>query len=292
MKNLFFILAAGALIFSGCDYVDNPHQTGANPGGPGGNGLVRRVLVEEVTGHVCTSCPQATTTLLSIEALYPGRVIPIAIHTGFFAIPCPPGILPNGAPAGSYSEDFNTPEGNEFDVTFPNMSPSPPAAMINRMDYPGIYDKEAGDWASLVDSILAEPIIADLEFDTVIYNQASRALDLTVTGQFINAQNGTFKLVVMVVEDSLSGWQLNAGVNVPGYNFMHVLRGCVNTPGSIFGTEVATGAIAANSTFTYTLPASYTVNAAWQANHCKLVAYIYNTSTMEVLQAAEAKLIE
>lgn len=288
MKKIFLPVITVVLLAAGCDYVDVPTQTGSSGGG-GGNGVTRRVLIEDFTGHTCPNCPGAAVTLHNIQDLYPGQVMGIAVHAGWFAEPCPPHPLPAGATAGSFSEDLRCATGNDYDLVY-GLSASPPVGMVNHLGYPGNVAKSQGSWAGLVDSLLQTPAVADLEFDTVIYNSGTRDLNVTMTGKFIDAQNGTFNVAIMLVEDSLTGWQINGTTYIPDYVFMHLLRDCINTPGSIAGTEVATGAIVANSTFTWVMPAAYNVSASYNASHCKLIAYVYNTTTKEVLQAAEVEL--
>lgn len=294
MKLLSVTFLALCLVFCGCDYVDVPTQNGGTNTG-GSSGITRRILIEEFTGHTCPTCPAAAITLHNIENLYPDQVMIIAIHTGWFGDPCPPHPLPSGAVAGDFAEDFTTGtsncEGTEYDQTFSGIAPQPPGGLVNRLGFPsGTFRKEQGSWASITDSLLGTPAVAGLEFDTVIYNSVTHQLDFSIDGQFISAQNGSFNIAIMLVEDSLTGWQINGQTNVPDYTFMHVLRACVNTPGSIVGSPVSSGAIAAGSNFSYDLPATYTVNSNWHTQHCKLIAFIYNTSTQEVLQAAEAEL--
>ena len=293
MKKILIPIIAAAFFFAGCDYVEVPTQTGGTSGG--GNGVTRRVLLEEFTGHTCIACPAGAATIEQLHGLYDDQLITIAIHHGWFAEPCPPHPLPNGAQTGSFSEDFTTGttsgEGYEYEVNFPAVFSTLPNGMVNRLGFPsGTYPKSQGEWGTLVDSLIQIPASADLEI-THTYSTSSRALSMSIDGQFIDAQNGTFNVAVMLTEDSLVGWQIDGTVYIPNFVFMHVLRACVNTPGSIIGTPVMTGSINANSSFTWTLPASYTVDNAYNANHCRLIAILYNTATMEVLQAAEAKLV-
>lgn len=289
MKNVLFLFAAALLILPGCDYVSAPQQAGSSGGGGGGNGITRRVLLEDFTGHTCPNCPSAAVTLHTLQDLYPDQIMAISIHTGWFGDPCPPHPLPNGAQAGSFSEDLTCATSDDYDAVY-SMSGSPPVGMVNRLGYPSNYIKQAGEWASIIDSLLQTTATADLEFDTVIYNASTHNLDVSMTGKFIDAQNGTFNLAVMLVEDSLSGWQIDGTTYLPSYVWMHVLRDCINTPGSITGEQVATGTITANSTFNWTLSSSYNVSTSFNPAHCHLIAYIYNTATKEALQAAEADL--
>lgn len=295
LSTSLFAAAAILVLSGGCDYVDVPQQTGGP--GPGDTGVaIRRVLVEEFTGHTCIACPAGAATIEQLHNIYGEQMITVAVHHGWFADPCPPHPLPNGAPAGSFSEDFTTGttsgEGYEYEVSFPGLFASLPSGMVNRVGVPSnTHVIGAGDWGSKVDSILQIPPSADLEIEHT-YNTTTRALNLTVNGEFIDAQSGSFNVAILLTEDSLVGWQIDGTNYIPDFVFMHVLRGCVNTPGSIAGTQVMTGTIAANSTFSWNMPAAYTVNSNFVDTHCHLVAILYNTTTFEVLQAAEVELVE
>lgn len=295
MKKIMLIATSLVFLFGGCDYVEVPTQAGGSNNGNGNGGVTRRVLLEEFTGHICIACPTGAAVIEQMEDLYGDRLVTIAVHHGFFANPCPPSPLPNNAPDSSFLENFttgtNSGEGYEYELNYPDVFGTLPSGLVNRAGVPsGSYAKSHGSWPSVVDSVMQLPAVADLEFDTVIYNTSSRALNFSVRGEFLSSQNGTFNIVVMLTEDSLIGWQTDGSTYIPDYVFKHVLRACVNTPGSIVGTSVATGSIAPGSDFTFELPAAYTVNANWNAGHCHLIAFIYNTNTKEVLQAAEADL--
>ncbi len=296
MRSIFFT-AATFLLFGGCDYIEVPQQAGS--GNNDTDIVVRKVLMEEFTGHTCIACPQGAATIEQLHNIYGNQMITVAVHHGWFADPCPPvgtHPTPNGAPAGSFSEDFTTGttsgEGYEYEVNFPGLFASLPVGMVNRVGFPGgDYVKQQGQWGGLIDSLVQVPPSADLDIEHT-YNTSTRALTLTVDGNFIDAQSGTFNVAVMITEDSLVGWQIDGTVYVPDFVFMHVLRGCVNTPGSIIGTPVLTGNIDANTPFSWTLPSTYTVNSNFVAEHCHLVAILYNTATFEVLQAEEVELVE
>jgi hypothetical protein len=290
----FSTLAAIILLSCGCDYVDVPQQAGG--GGNDADIVIRKVLMEETTGHTCIACPLGATTIEQLHNYYGEQMITIAVHHGWFADACPPvgtHSTPNGAPAGSFSEDFTTDgEGAEYELNFANVFAVLPNGMVNRLGVPGgTYAKSSAEWGPTIDSLVQIPPSADLDIEHT-YNTSTRALTLTVEGDFIDAQNGTFNVAVMITEDSLVGWQIDGSTFVPDFVFMHVLRGCVNTPGSIIGTPVMTGNIDANTPFTWTMQSAYTVNSNFNARHCHLVAILYNTATFEVLQAEEVELVE
>ena len=294
-RETLFMLTAIVLLSCSCDYVDVPRQAGSAGGDTGI--VVRRVLVEEFTGHTCIACPAGAAMIEQLHNNYEDQMITVAVHHGWFALPCIGSHSPpNNAPAGSFTEDFTTGttsgEGYDYELNFPSLFAALPVAMINRMGYANnTYVIESGNWGSKVDSLLQLPPSAGLEIEHT-YNPTTRALNISVDGKFIDAQSGTFNVAVLITEDSLTGWQTDGSTFIPDFVFMHVLRACVNTPGSIIGTQVMSGTIAANSTFSWSMQSAYTVNSSFVAEHCHLVAILYNTATFEVLQAEDVELVE
>jgi hypothetical protein len=131
---------------------------------------------------------------------------------------------------------------------------------------------------------------------THTYDNATRALNFNINGNFLTPQSNAahnYNVVAVITEDGLTGYQQNNAIAtgwVANYTFNHVLRACVNTPGSISGSLVHTGVVNPGDTIDYTLPAAYTVSNAYNVANCHLIVYIYNTITKEVLQAEEVKL--
>lgn len=296
MKKNLFILAVLALAFQSCDYVGNPHET-ITDGGGGTDSTVhtRRVLVEDYTGHKCPNCPQAALVAEALDSTYDDKVVIVALHaSGVFATPT----TPAGAPAGSYLVDYRTAAGNAYNSsTYFNFS-AYPNGMINRRYYTPSTTTHIiphTSWASEVASLLALPAVADLTI-TNTYNSTTRSLSINTVSEFVSDTllSGTYKLIVMITQDSIVDWQENGTTHVPDYLHMHVLRDNVN---GTWGDTLVTGSFAAHTQVTknyvYTLPSAYpttgTNTSVCDENHCHVVAFIYNTANYEVIQAAEAK---
>src|SRR4051812_39355218 len=58
---------------------------------------VRKVLVEDYTGHRCVNCPPAGVTLENLRTTYPQQVIGLGVHANFWAKPSPCMSKPAGA---------------------------------------------------------------------------------------------------------------------------------------------------------------------------------------------------
>jgi len=294
-KNIFIVLAAAAAMgFASCDYVNNPNESISSGGGGDDSTLhERRVLVEDYTGHKCTACPQAALAAEALEDTYGEKVVVVAVHAGFFATTTPVA----GAPSGSYTVDYRTSAGTTYDspTYFGISNAGNPNGMINRKDYTpsGVaHIKAHTTWATEVAGLLALPPLADLTI-TNTYNSSTRSLSTNLVSEFLSdtLTSGTYKLIVMLTQDSIIDWQLNAGVHIPDYLHRHVLRANIN---STWGDTLVSGTFTAHSqvtkNYTYSIPTAYLGSTA-VAENCHVVAFIYNTANYEVLQAAEAKVI-
>jgi hypothetical protein len=249
------------------------------------------MLVEDYTGHKCTACPQAAIEANQLKQTYGEKIVVIAVHAGFFADPT----TPSGAPAGSYKTDFRTAAGDTYDNStyFGISDVGNPNGMINRKDYSpttGAHVKAYTSWSSEISSLLALAPDADLTL-TNNYNSSTRSLSVNAVSEILNdtITSGTYKLVVMITQDSIIDWQLDAGVHIPDYLHRHVLRDNINgTWGDTLMSGTVTPHTPVSKNYTYTLPAAYKGNTC-NENNCYVVAFIYNTANYEILQAAEAK---
>ncbi len=68
MRKIFFTIVTAALLWSGCDQLENPYtyvkyrymdeKYGPAPTFNFEEGMTKNVLVEEFTGHLCGFCPK------------------------------------------------------------------------------------------------------------------------------------------------------------------------------------------------------------------------------------------
>lgn len=277
-----FLLIA-VLGFTGCDHVKDARSPSSGP--VTGN---RKVLIEDYTGHKCGNCPAAADTLAYIKNKYPGKIIPVAIHAGFFA---------TAAPSTSYPTDFRNPVGNAYDNQFGISLAGNPNGLVNRGNYgTGNFIKAYTTWEGDAFQMLATPAKFELKIRTT-FNATSNNLNTSVVVKSLGYNTGMYKLVLLLTEDSIIGEQLDYRLPsgsqlIPNYTFEHVLRDAIN---STWGDAVfASGAIPNDSVVkTYN---NYTVNSAYRARKCHVVAYIYDAGSSsptyyEVLQAEEEKVV-
>jgi hypothetical protein len=287
LRNLLSIALFGAL--AACDYVDQPLPppgSGGGGGNGGTDGVPRRVLLEEFTGHLCDNCPEAAITAKQLQNIYgPENLVVVAIHAGaFFSEPANPP-FPNGA----FSSDHRTVAGNTYATTFGVFFL--PTGAVSRKPYNQSMLISHAAWSSAVADIIGDPAYMDLWFSELDYDAGQG----TVTPQVRIAvarplETTTYRLVVQLLENRVVDWQLNGNASppeVPDYEHMHMLRANLN---GTWGQDVLAGNPSVGDTLTVDLPA-YTLDPAWNWDECSLVAYVYDNGTDEVLQVVERKFV-
>jgi thiol-disulfide isomerase/thioredoxin len=290
-KVVAFIAASAVLVFSGFDKVLIPQQqtSSTNVGD-----TVRKIFIEDFTGHYCPNCPRAAEMLDSLQHTFPGQVIGMGVHIQDFAEPWPIHATIGGQQPNTFMEDFRIPEATEYNSIFGTDAFPLPTGFVNRS---GALSGPTGvsAWPSVAATELAKPITAYLKIHPT-YNSTTGALSVNVTGKFMVDTSGTFRIALFLTEDSIPGSQTDNLLPSPGidnnYVFNHVCRGSINSPGFILGESLSTGPVAANTLINYTISNSFTVNPAYNPAHCKIIAILFQTSDYGVLQAAECELIE
>lgn len=292
MKKLFyFIFSASTIGFTSCDYVSKPLEVQTDQGGSVDSTVVRKILLEDYTGHECGNCPTAARLITNtIIPAYGEKVIAVGVHAGFFA-------ETGSAP---FTKDFTTPAGDDYDSpTYFNISPNGnPSGMINRIHFNSTsftHIKLPNSWATYVDSLAQLPATAGIKI-TCSYSASTRIANLNLESTFLSNFTGNYKLVVMLTQDSIIAPQKDYSTPSPSvvtdYVHKHVLRDMINgTWGEdIITTGSVTQGQVVNKSYSYTIPATIK-NITCDDHHCHIVAYIYNVATYEVMQAEEIKVI-
>ncbi len=282
MKNIFSIIAIGLIVsFSSCDKVEGPYGTGSsgNGGGDTTQQIIRKVLVEDFTGHRCGNCPRAAESLKQLENLYGDQIVSIAVHAGFFA-----------EPAGSiFGIDYRTPIGDELDDLFGNSAAGLPNGLINRKSYNGETIIQHTNWASKTSEWINLPPDAHIIINPD-YNTGNRELSVEVRTQFLNQIDESLNMVYYIVEDSIQSPQADYDLPAPSYitdyYHRHMLRGSLN---GAFGEPLSSSnTYAVNQEITTT--SSGNIPAEWDDSKVYLVAVLYRTLSYEVVQVEEIKI--
>jgi thiol-disulfide isomerase/thioredoxin len=265
-------IVTGIAVIPACDIVEEPYLVPVGTGDTNNTGEhVRKVLLEDYTGQKCPNCPEAAEIAHSLKEIYGEQVVVLALHAGFYSVP---------DATGNFTADYRTIEGSELNSYF--AFPAYPMGMVNRTDYSGSTILLKDSWE--------EAVAAQLELDpeaqiiiTNTYNPSDRKLDCTVETEFLTDKEGTYFICVFVMESGIvSPQQTESGV-VTDYVHNHMLRKSMNgTWGELVGTD---GSAVAGTKVTN----SYTINlpTTWNDVNCSVVAFVYNNTTLEVVQAEE-----
>lgn len=284
-----WVLGAGAFLFS-CDKIDAPYGEvnvgtvdtvqfpppafAINPSEP------RRVLIEDFTGHTCGNCPAAAILLENLINTYQGRVVGVAIHAGeTFAAPAPP----------TYPVDYRTPAGDAIDAQFGVTSAGQPNGMVNRIRTGNVFYTIPNAWNNRVNNLLNNSPQADAQIGIKAYHDPEKERIIAyVHAGFLNAMNGSYRLAAYATEDSIVGDQkwYNQGLpsdHASNYVFNHTLRGNISP---IWGEDIAVNPQAGS---VYRKIWTLKLKPEWRVEHMKVVAFIYDRETWEIIQPGEAK---
>ncbi len=310
IQPLVFFFCLVVLLFNACDKIEQPYEqeqvtgpiTGVEVKSDSSKINLRKLLLEDYTGHKCGNCPKAIDTIHSILNLFPEQVIPVSIHSGYYS-------TYNTSPY-NYNwvvESPTQPGYNALDEFFQVSAQGNPNGMVNRKDFDlssFTHVKGIDQWKNDVGAIVSLPTQATLYLVNV-FDENNNNLKSTIHVRFLNALAGTYKLGTMLVEDEVLCDTL-AGRVVPqkdyrinpdddfNYHHEHVLRGYLF---GAFGDSLMTNPSAGD-----TISKVYTKNIALQKNpgdtnpyylipgHLHVIAYIYNAITFEIIQAEELKI--
>jgi len=284
LRTLIWLVAASAIFaVTSCDKIEGDflEETGDKCGKDIANFPIRKILVEDFTGHTCGNCPRAAETVASLKDIYCDHIVTVAVHMGFFAE------TKNNLDT-SYAYDFKSSVGNELDQSFDIDATGLPRGMINRSELDDKLLLAHAAWPSAVEALFSLP--PDMDINMVnTYDDVSRKITTEVTVDYINTLSGTYNLVVLLTEDSITNWQkdydLPAGQqDIRYYLHRHVLRKSFN---STWGNKIASSGVTAgqSTTQTYTM----ILPEDWVEDRCGVVAYVYETTSLEVVQAEESE---
>ncbi len=275
---VFFVVCYGLWVH--CDRVKGPFvevqqdvDTTWNPVFPERYNPVKKILLEDFTGHQCGNCPRAHEEAQSIYNQYPGQIVILSEHVGYFA---------EVRSSGKYTYDFRTQVGNEIDSEFGASSEGLPKGMINRITYNQSKIQDRNVWNTIVNQVLQMPIQADIQILSK-WSSDNKILNVAVQAKNIQTHSNHLKIFVYLVEDSIINWQKDYSKNpqdIPDYVHRHVLRASFN---GTWGENITWN----NNTFVkkYAL----TIDNRYNKQKLYVIACLYDNLTKEIIQAEEIK---
>jgi hypothetical protein len=266
--------ATALILFLGaCDIVEAPYIEKHDDGGPVSDNP-RKVLLLDLTGHTCKSCPKAHKTIEQLKELYGDRLAPVAFHMGYFAKP---------QSTGKFTTDFRTPEGTVLEsyfecVSFPNGTVQ---TLSNESLQP------YASWPAAVSEAITGDSPVKIEI-TPQYLPGLNALVPKIKITALETVTGPLKLAVYLVEDGIVDWQKDEDfdpMDIPDYVHNHVFR---TSMCGVWGERVGNDD---GMTKGYTVEPEYSkiLDSAWNVGNCSLIAFVYHEDSKVVVQAEMRK---
>jgi hypothetical protein len=274
MKKLIILFTAvmtWVLLTPSCDIVEEPYLKPTGSSGPGPGETVRKVLLEDYTGHKCPNCPEAADLANSLEHIYHNQIILLTVHAGFYSTP---------DATGEFTNDLRTVTGTEMHDYFGFYAY--PSGLVNRSEYKGNRILFISDWEGALEEQVNKPAQAAITLSNT-YEPGSRTLTCKTETEFLETMDGTYNICVFIVESDIISPQKDEQGVIEDYVHNHVLRASMNgTWGEPVGASGSgtTGVVQENE-YNYVLPAE------WDADNCAVIAFVYDEATKEVVQAEE-----
>jgi hypothetical protein len=294
---LFSLLSLLSLLNQSCDKVDNPYPPAVNvdldttiyPGNwsdytanewPDFSALPnenpnRNVLIEDFTGHNCSSCPNAAVVAHNLHEGNPNRVFVASLHSG------PTGITSFQA--------INLTQGYSIDFTNP-------AGAVNRINEAGEYFTGSGIWASKTAAQLTTSPKIAIKAKLNYYETPKHGFFLhTEVEKLDNALSNDLAMVVYVIEDSLIGQQNVNSVVTPNYVHRDIFRGTLDNQAwgqTLTSSMLTNGKYYLN--YSYILPnqlAPQGQTSTHNAENMHVLIYVYDKTTLEIYQVIKKKII-
>lgn len=284
MKKIIIPVIASIILIYGCDKVDNPIPiTEEAPIVSGdiiwddslfveSNSTLRKIVLEEFTGHTCSQCPTGSLKIEQLLTTYGDQLIPVSIHAGFFA-------QPYAAGTGKFETDHRTDIGEAFN-NFSLFAPaSYPAGMVNRIELNNKITNGKDDWETIILQIQNDVPKVKLNI-TSLYNDSERIIKEIIGTEWLNTETSNYKLQVYLVENHIIDWQKDGPTDVATYDHKHVMRKALN---SDFGTVLPSS----NIGDTDSLEILFQIPTEWNVDNCSIIAHVYDAVTYEIIQAEE-----
>lgn len=221
----------------------------------------RNTLLEHFTTGKCVWCPYGHQRMEEGIAGLEDRVAWVSHHVGYG------------------TDEFTLTESNQIGNTF-GLGGAPMMMIDRNAEFSSGSSAiggvgEASQIRAQLTAAFSTPAFVTINLDNLSYDQQSRQLSVTVSGEFKSTYSGTPHLTLWIVEDSLIGQQADAYQGtIAKYQHNHVLRCLVN---GIWGEGEAFSTTAAGDTYSKTY--TFTLPTKVRANKARLVAFVNGYGT-------------
>ncbi|MFO8128411.1 MAG: Omp28-related outer membrane protein [Bacteroidales bacterium] len=269
-------------LFTTCDVEDEPYleEIGKhNPPGP--EEKVRKILLEEFTGHLCVNCPEGIKLANDLKIQYGEQLILMTIHAGTFAVP---------ENEGLYTADYRTATGTDIHDFF--NAQFYPSAMINRSECNGQVAMFTGLWQQAIDALIELPPDAFIAISNQ-FNEGTRELASEIEVEILNNLSGDYNMAFYIIENGIISAQKNDDASVGDvpdivdFEHKHMLRGAYL---GAWGTPLISGGALAGETHSTNF--TLIMEEEWKEENCALITVFYDAQSREIIQAEEKGIVE
>jgi hypothetical protein len=284
-------LAGTLMIFTGiailsCETVEEPFiESNPYTGVYDSDLPIRKILIEDFTGFGCVNCPRANEMIHTLKNTYGAHVVAIAVHSGFFAQPFAPGDPDYRTEVGFTLGGDGIAHDGFFHIA------DQPIGVVNRIKDPvsGEYKVSYQNWSKRIVDILKVNKFADIGIE-ITNSLDGLNLTTTITAKTVNPISDLTKIAVYIIEDHVIGKQKDGSVVIPDYEHMHMLRAGVIASDPTWGETFSNNSIPAGNQITKNY--SFALSENWNPANCSVVAFIYYSNTLEVIQAEEVPITD
>jgi len=226
----------------------------------------RKFLLEHFTSANCNQCPMGMKYIVEYLDKQTTPYIWVSHHAVYG------------------TDEYTIPASNAIAMNYLGMN-TVPSVVFNRSEQDGLLVIGAWSIENLVvkdDSVAEASVVIEHQFD-----EGSRRLDVTVSGQVANTDRKEYLLSILIKENGLVGRQEDAYCSWKGAKwkeYMHprVVRDMVT---ATFGDTVRVE----NQAYSYTT--SYVVDDEWVAENCCVVVYLTPLEKSPVINAEQVALV-
>lgn len=286
-----FCLLIFALTFSlSCDEIEPPYIIDNNiadttkfpvPEFPVKTDFIKKVLLEEYTGHKCGNCPRAAEEATRMEEKYHNQLVPVTLHiTDYFG---------GADETGYFTNDYRTQTGNELNSYFGIESAGLPKGMINRAEHESQVVMNFVSWdLAIEEQVNLNPVIG-IQIITQVADEDDEFAVHIQTEILEDIQNQLF-LSVYLIEDSIISAQKDYEHDptvIEDYVHRHMMRKSLN---GTWGKQLfEEGYLSGEKEI---VSYSSVFEAKYNQSNCYVIAFVYDANSKVILQAEIQKIFE
>jgi len=299
LKNIFFAVLVAAIAFFSCDKISNPiFSKQANSTLPNRTPdytdssttyTEYKMLLEVCGGHSCTNCPLGEADAEGVvKSPIGGQVVFMQDEEG----PEADTITYQGYPDSAFRKVYQCMADSTWYYRF-GPPDKFPWGMVNREGAPNntfvLYANYQDSASAIITTRNTQPVVTINIHDSCWTNPRIIGAEFQVKS--LKSLSG-YSLETLIVEDSIYDWQ-DDNSKYELYWHRNILRGAFGGSDGAWGIQIPN--TTAGSTFTSYQTYDFTKGEngkakGWNMAHCYIVAFVFNTTTYEVVQAEMIKI--